>query len=50
MADQNNNNPQYQEDDGFSISFSDILENLIYYRKVFYIIAGVVFGLSLVYA
>lgn len=50
MAEQNNNNPQIQEDDGFSISFSDILENLIYYRKVFYIIAGAVFSLALVYA
>lgn len=45
-----NNNSSFQEEKGFSISFSEILENLIYYRIVFFIIAGVVFSLSLVYA
>ena len=50
MADINNNNAPFQDDDSLSISFSDILENIIYYRLVFSIIAGVIFGMAVVYA
>lgn len=49
MADTNNNTP-FQDDDSLSISFSDILENIIYYRTVFYIVAGAIFGMAVVYA
>lgn len=49
MANNNNNSP-YQDDDSLSFSFSDILENIVYYRKTFLTIAIIIFSVAVIYA
>lgn len=50
MAESNNPTHQTQDYDGFSISFLDFVANVIYYRKIFFIVASAIFALGLVYA
>ena len=47
MAENINNSPQ---EDEVSISFSDFFENILYYRKIFFIVSGFVFAIALIYA
>ncbi|MGV1015860.1 MAG: polysaccharide biosynthesis tyrosine autokinase [Fluviibacter phosphoraccumulans] len=39
-----------QDDDSLNISIADLLENIVYYRMVFFAASSLIFGIALIYA